>query len=58
MIRHIELKFECDLTCGGYTEDFENDDKETIKEAILDYFGPITSRFIIKKVWYEKEEGE
>lgn len=58
MIRHIELKLEFDLTCGGYAEDFENDNDKTIKDAISDYFGSDASHFIIKKVWYEKEEGE
>ena len=60
MIRHIEITINFDLTCWGQgKEDFENDNIETINEAIEDYIindsTDLLENVIIKKVWYEED---
>ena len=61
MIRHIELTIKFDLTCWGQdAEDFENDNAETINEAIADYIinnsVELLENLTIDKVWYEEKE--
>lgn len=60
MTRHIEITINFDLTCWGQDEeDFENDDIETINEAIADYITndstDLLENVTIKKVWYEED---
>lgn len=60
MVRHIEITINFDLTCWGQDkEDFENDNIETINEAVADYIinnsTDLLEDVTIKKVWYEED---
>lgn len=59
MIRHIEFTIDFDLTCWGWPEDFQTDDPETIKEAIVSYLTYDSSTLLdylkLKNVWYEED---